>query len=54
MLAAEAAILRQFDAIGSILLILEGVVVALLALGAGKGNLGSHGYRLLMIVGRWI
>jgi ABC-type antimicrobial peptide transport system permease subunit len=41
MLAAEAAILGQLDAVGGVLLVLLGVIVALLALGAGNHNIGS-------------
>ena len=41
VLAAEAAILAHFQTIGVVLLVLRGVVVALLALGAGEGDLDS-------------
>jgi hypothetical protein len=39
--AAEAAILGQLDAVGGVFLVLLGVVVTLLALGAGNHNVGS-------------
>ena len=42
VLAAEAAILVEFDTIRSVLLVLHRVVVALLAFGAGKRDLDSH------------
>ena len=42
MLAAEAAVLVHFQSVGVVLLVLHGVVVALLALGAGQGNFDSH------------
>ena len=36
MLLAETAVLVQFDTIGGVLLVLHGIVVTLLALGAGQ------------------
>ena len=42
VLAAEAAVLVHFKSVGIVLLVLHGVVVALLALGAGQGNFDSH------------
>jgi hypothetical protein len=41
MLSAEAAILAHFQPVGIVLLVLDGVVIALLALGAGQYNLDS-------------
>ena len=49
MLAAEAAILHKLDTIGVVLLVLEGVVVSLLAFGAGQGDLNAHFFFLLRI-----
>ena len=40
--AAEAAILAHFQPVRIVLLVLHGVVVALFALRAGKGDLHSH------------
>jgi hypothetical protein len=42
VLAAEPAILHELDAIGIVLLVLEGVVISLLALGAGQRDLNAH------------
>ena len=42
VLAAEAAILRELKTIGIVLLVLEGVVVTLLALGACQCDLNAH------------
>ena len=42
VLAAEAAVLVHFQSVRIVLLVLHGVVVALLALGAGQGNFDSH------------
>ena len=42
MLAAEAAVLVELETIGIVLLVLEGVVVPLLALGAGQCDLDAH------------
>lgn len=42
MLFAEAAILLHLEPVGAVLLVLLGVVVALFALRAGKGDLHSH------------
>ena len=42
MLAAEPAILLEFETVGVVLLVLLRVVVALFAFCAGKGNLHSH------------
>ena len=42
VLAAEAAVLVHLKSVGVVLLVLHGVVVALLALGAGQGNFDSH------------
>jgi hypothetical protein len=44
VLLAEAAILAQLDAIGCVLLVLGRVVVAALALVAGKGDFDTHGF----------
>ena len=41
MLAAEAAVLVELETIGIVLLVLEGVVVPLLALGANESDLFS-------------
>ena len=41
MLSAETAILHHLKTIGIVLLVLDGVVVALLALGAGQHDLDS-------------
>ena len=49
VLAAEAAILHKLDTIGIVLLVLEGVVVSLLAFGAGQGDLNAHFFFLLRI-----
>jgi len=40
--AAKAAELAHFQAVGVVFLVLHGVVVALLALGAGKGDFNSQ------------
>ena len=52
MLLAEAAILVHLKAIGIVLLVLDGIVIALLALGAGQRNLnaliGCHLRHLLL------
>jgi hypothetical protein len=42
VLTAEAAVLVHFQSVGIVLFVLHGVVVALLALGAGQGNFNSH------------
>ena len=42
MLSAETAILAQLDAIRGVLLVFLGVIVALLALGAGQRDFDSH------------
>ena len=42
VLAAEAAVLHELDTIGVVLLVLEGVVVPLLAFGAGQCDLYAH------------
>ena len=42
VLAAEAAVLHELDAIGVVLLVLEGVVIPLLAFGAGQCDLYAH------------
>ena len=42
VLAAEAAVLVHFQSVRIVLLVLHGVVVALLALRAGEGDLDSH------------
>ena len=42
VLTAEAAVLVHFQSVRIVLLVLHGVVVALLALGAGQGNFDSH------------
>ena len=42
VLAAETAVLAELDTIGVVLLVLEGVVVSLLAFGAGQGDLYAH------------
>jgi hypothetical protein len=39
---AEAAVLRHFQTIGTVLLVLRGVVIALLALGAGESDFHGH------------
>jgi hypothetical protein len=49
VLLAETAILVHFQPIGVVFLVFHGVVVALLAIGAGKGNLDSH-IRLLLLI----
>jgi hypothetical protein len=41
MLPAETAVLLQLDAIGGVLAVLLGVVIALFAFGASKCNLDS-------------
>lgn len=42
MLAAETAILIEFDSVGVVFLVLLCVVVAGLAFAAGKSDLNSH------------
>ena len=42
MLLAETAILLHLETIGVVLLVLRGVVVALLALGAGQSDFNGH------------
>jgi hypothetical protein len=42
VLFAEAAVLRHFQTIRTVLLVLRGVVVALLALGAGESDFHGH------------
>ena len=42
VLAAEAAVLVHFQSVRIVLLVLHGVVVALLTLGASQGNFDSH------------
>ena len=51
MLAAEAAVLVELETIGIVLLVLEGVVVPLLALGAGQCDLDAHVSNSPLIVG---
>ena len=43
VLVAEAAVLGELKPVGVVLLVLEGVVVTLLAFGAGQGDLYAHG-----------
>ena len=45
VLAAEAAILVEFQTIGIVLLVLKGVVVSLLAFDAGEGDFDAHGFQ---------
>jgi hypothetical protein len=47
VLTAETAILVELKTIGIVLLVLEGIVVPLLAFGAGKCDLYAHGFILL-------
>ena len=47
MLSAETAILLHLEAVGAVLLVLLGVVVALFALSTRKGNFNSHFRHLL-------
>ena len=49
MLTAETAVLAELQAVGIVLLVLEGVVVSLLAFGAGQGDLNAHFFFLLRI-----
>ena len=49
VLSAEGAILVQLKTIGGILLVLHGVVVSLLALGACQDNFVSHSSFLLIL-----
>ena len=42
VLAAEATVLVHFQSVRIVLLVLHGVVVALLTLGASQGNFDSH------------
>ena len=42
MFAAKPAILAHFQSVRIVFLVFHGVVVALLALSAGKGNFDSH------------
>ena len=42
VLAAEAAILLEFQLVRSVLLVLRRCVIALLTLGAGKGHYVAH------------
>jgi hypothetical protein len=41
MLLAEAAILAHFETIGVVFLVLDGIIIALLAFGAGQYNLNT-------------
>ena len=43
LLAAEPAILVELQTIGIVLLVLKGIVIPLLALGAGQRDLNAHG-----------
>jgi hypothetical protein len=47
VLAAETAVLVELKTIGVVLLVLEGVVVSLLAFGAGQSDLNAHCMLLL-------
>ena len=49
MLLAEPAVLVHLKSVRVVLLVLDSVVVALLALGAGQGDLYSHFFRHLRI-----
>ena len=49
VLLAESAILLHFETVGVILLVLHGVVVSLLALGACQDNFVSHSSFLLIL-----
>jgi len=42
VLSAESAVLLHFETIGVILLVLHGVVVSLLALGASQSDFNAH------------
>jgi hypothetical protein len=44
VLAAEAAVLVELKTIGIVLLVLEGIVISLLAFGAGQSDLNAHLY----------
>jgi hypothetical protein len=43
VLLAKTAVFAQLNPVGRILLVLHGVVIALLAFGAGQHKLGAHG-----------
>jgi hypothetical protein len=47
VLPAEAAVLVELKTIGIVLFILEGIVISLLAFGAGQGDLHAHCMLLL-------
>lgn len=51
MLLAESAILVHLQPVGVVFLFLHRVVVALLALGAGKCDLDSHDRHLQFLIG---
>jgi hypothetical protein len=42
VLSAESAVLLHFETVGVILLVLHGVVVSLLALGASQSDFNAH------------
>jgi hypothetical protein len=44
VLAAEAAVLVELKTIGIVLFVLEGIVISLLAFGAGQSDLNAHLY----------
>jgi len=49
MLLAETAVLAELKTIGIVLFVLHGVVISLLAFGAGKNNLDAHCSFLLIM-----
>ena len=47
VLSAESAVLLHFETVGIVLLVLHGVVVSLLALGASQSDFNAHKRHLL-------
>jgi hypothetical protein len=47
VLTAETAVLVELETIGIVLLVLEGIVISLLAFGAGQGDFNAHCMLLL-------
>jgi hypothetical protein len=52
VLLAKLAILAKLDPLGIVLFVFHIVVIALLALGAGKRDLVSHGRTLFSLTGK--
>jgi hypothetical protein len=49
VLTAETAVLVELQTIGIVLLVLEGIVISLLAFGAGQGDFHAHCMLLLKV-----